>query len=137
MATGYLLDTMVISELAKRGPDPRVTAWLERTPDDSMYLSVVTIGEIERGIRKARAEGLARVDDLERWRDELAEQFGARILGVDLATARLWGRLTFELGNASADLLIAATALRHELTVATRNTRHFAKTGAPLLDPWR
>jgi|SRR5689334_23242695 len=132
----FLIDTVVLSELRKRSRDARVVAWMSSQSTMDLYLSVVTIGEIERGIegRRGRDPGFAK--SLSSWLDRVLTLYGTRILPFDLSTARRWGRLSAVLGNQSADLIIAATALEHGLTVATRNTRHFAPTGVPLLDPF-
>lgn len=132
----YLLDTVVLSELRKRSRDPAVVAWIanQRTPD--LFLSVVTIGEIERGIAQQRAHNPAFAATLARWLDTLLDLYAERVLAVDIPVARRWGQLSAAIGNAGADLLIAATALEHGLTVVTRNTHHFTPTGAPTLSPF-
>ena len=100
-----------------------------------LYLSVVSVGEIERVIARqhGRDPGFAR--DLAGWLDSVVRLYGERILAVDLSAARRWGRLSGSLGHDSADLLIAATALEHGLTVVTRNVHHFEPAGVPVLDP--
>lgn len=129
-----LLDTMVVSELRKSRPSAKVLAWMRGLADDEVFLSVVTIGEIERGIvRTADAEFR---DTLERWLDDLIRLYGDRVLPVTSAIAKRWGRWSGELGNDGTDLLIAATAAVHGLTVATRNVRHFAPTGVAVIDPF-
>jgi toxin FitB len=102
-----------------------------------LYLSVVTIGEIEKGIAKQRRRDPAFARRLAAWLDGVLRHYAARVLPVDVNVARRWGRLADAHGHAGADLLIAATALEHGLTVVTRNTRHFERTGAVLLDPCR
>lgn len=130
-----LLDTVVVSELRKARPNPRVIEWMRGLREADVFLSVVTIGEIERGIRKVRDTDFALA--LTRWLEELLRFYGDRILPVTPEIARHWGRLSADLGHEGADLLVAATAAVHRLTVATRNVRHFAPTGVPVFDPFK
>lgn len=130
-----LLDTVVVSELRKPRPNPRVIAWLRGLHESDVYLSVVTIGEIERGIAKAPDEAFAQA--LLHWLEDLLRFYGDRVLPVTPDIARRWGRFSAALGHDGADLLIAATAASHRLTVATRNVRHFAPTQVPVFDPFR
>jgi predicted nucleic acid-binding protein len=131
----YLLDTMILSELRKRHRDPRLVAWLKNTSSMDLYLSVVTIGEVEKGIAKQLRLDPAFAARLADWLDATLRHYEGRIVPVDVAVARRWGRLADAHNHAGADLLIAATALEHGLTVVTRNTRHFADTGVLLFDP--
>ena len=130
-----LLDTVVVSELRKVRPNPRVIAWMRGLNEADVFLSVVTIGEVERGIRKLRDADFA--NTLTRWLEDLLRFYGDRILPITPDIARRWGRLSADLGNEGADLLVAATAAAHGLTVATRNVRHFAPTGVPVFDPFK
>ena len=136
----FLLDTSVISELVKLAPDEHVIEWLNRTDEASLYLSVLTIGEIEKGIAKLPAS--SRREKLETWvRRDLAGRFRERLLAIDGTVAATWGRLA---GEAEArgeplpviDGLIAATSLAHDLTVATRNIGDFERCGARCFNPW-
>ena len=129
-----LLDTMVLSELRKRRPHPKVVAWLRPQPSDQVFISVVSLGEIERGIHRTADRTFA--ESLTLWLDELMRFYADRILPVTPDIARRWGRLSAELGHEGADLLIAATAASHRLTVVTRNLRHFKPTGVMLVDPF-
>ena len=131
----YLIDTNVLSALRKRERNPEVTRWIADQRDTDLYLSVVSIGEIERGLAAVEGRDPAFAARLEDWLDAVLRHYGNRILPVDLPVARRWGRLSQQAGNADPDLLIAATALEHGLTVVTRNTRHFEPTGVPVLDP--
>ena len=133
----YLIDTMVLSELRRGQRDPGVVGWMARQRQEDCYLSVVSIGEIERGIGLRREANPAFAEELVSWLDRLLRLHGERLLAVDLAVARRWGRLSASLGHDSADLLIAATALEHGLTVVTRNLRHFTPTGVATLNPWQ
>lgn len=130
-----LLDTVVVSELRKARPNLRVIAWMRSLRETDVFLSVVTIGEIERGIRKVRDTEFALA--LTRWLDELLRFYGDHILPVTPDVARRWGRLSADIGHEGADLLVAATAAAHGLTVATRNVRHFAPTGVNVFDPFK
>jgi predicted nucleic acid-binding protein len=132
----FLLDTDVLSELRKRSADRAVVAWVERQRQTDIFLSVITVGEIERGIamRQASDPDLATV--LLAWLDRVLSLYGDRILPFDVSAARRWGALSAELGNRSPDLQIAATALEHGLTVVTRNTAHFRPTGVATFDPF-
>ena len=132
----FLIDTMVLSELRRRQRDPGVVAWIGAQRQEDCFLSVVSIGEIERGIARRRTADPAFAAQLAVWLDQLLRLHGQRLLTVDLATARRWGQLSADLGHDGADLLIAATALEHGLTVVTRNLRHFHPTGVATLDPW-
>jgi toxin FitB len=138
--SGFLLDTNVISELVKAKPEPRVTKWIETTEETLLHLSVLTLGEIRKGI--ASLPHSARRVRLEAWLDhELALRFSDRILPIDQQVADRWGRIA---GSAAArnsalpviDGLFAATAQHHNLILVTRNTRDIAATGVPAFDPW-
>ena len=129
-----LLDTVVLSELRKRRPSPKVMAWMRELPDNEAFISVVSVGEIERGIAKSADAAFA--VELTRWLEDLLRFYSDRILPVTPSIARRWGRLSADLGHDGADLLIAATAEVHGLTVATRNVRHFAPTGVALVNPF-
>ena len=131
----YLIDTDVLSALRKRERNPEVAQWIADQRDTDLYLSVASIGEIERDLAAVKGRDLALAARLEDWLDAVLRHYGNRILPVDLPVARRWGRLFQQAGNADPDLLIAATALEHGLTVVTRNTRHFKPTGVPVLDP--
>lgn len=131
----FLLDTVILSELRKRQRNPGLVAWITAQRESDLFLSVVSIGEIERGIARQVADpGFART--LADWLDRLLHLHRDRLIGVDLAIARRWGRLSAGLGHDGADLLLAATALEHGLTVVTRNVRHFQPTGVPVLNPY-
>ena len=131
----YLLDTSVVSALRRPERHPAAIAWLEDQNPSGLYLSVVTLGELERGIAQQMTRDPDFARDLAQWLDRLLAWYGDRILPIDAATARRWGQLSANLGHDSADLLIAATALEHGLTVVTRNVRHFDPTGVLAFDP--
>ena len=131
-----ILDTNVISALRRPERAPDVAAWLTRQDDSTLYLSVVTLGEIERGIARQDLldPGFAR--DLRDWMTRTMQLFADRLLPVDAQSARIWGQLSAQLGHAGADLLIAATALRHDAVVVTRNVSDFLPTGCRVENPF-
>ena len=132
----FLLDTDVLSALRRRDRHASVVEWVERQRTTDLHLSVVTIGEVERGIARQQHRDPAFARALADWLDKLLGWYAQRVLGVDVSTARRWGKLSAALGHANADLLIAATALEHGLAVVTRNTRHFEPTGVQTLNPF-
>ena len=131
----FLLDTDVLSALRRRERNPEAVRWVESQRTADLYLSVVTAGEIERGITRQQRENPSFARELALWLDRVLSWYGDRILPVDVATARRWGQLSATLGHDGADLLIAATAIEHGLTVVTRNVRHFEPTGVAVLNP--
>lgn len=133
----FLLDTDVLSELRKRKRNPDVVKWFGATPDSELYLSVITLAEIERGIERQESVDPTFAKDLAAWLERTLRAFGERILPLTVNIARRWGRLAARIGNTELDLAIAATALEHGLTVVTGNTRHFQRTGALLLNPFQ
>ena len=132
----YILDTNVIS--AARRPDraPKIAAWLKGKAEQDLFLSVITLGEIERGIRQQETRDLDFARDLRAWLDRTVLLFSDRLLAFEAEDARIWGRLSAEIGHGGADLMIAASAIRHDATVVTGNTRDFAPTGIALEDPF-
>ncbi|MFN0024779.1 MAG: type II toxin-antitoxin system VapC family toxin [Parvularculaceae bacterium] len=132
----FLIDTDVLSGLSKRRRDPHVEAWLARQRTSTLFLSVVTIGEIERGIALQRRRNPGFAAALAQWLDQLLAAYGDRVLPFDLSAARRWGGLSAILGHDGADLQIAATALEHGLTVVTRNGADFEPAGVPVFDPF-
>jgi predicted nucleic acid-binding protein len=138
---GYLLDTCVLSELVKPRPDAGVLGWLEEADESRLYLSVVTIGELEKGI--ARLPTSARRKRIERWvRGDLAARFEGRLLDVDRAVAERWGAISGASESRGMPLpvidgLIAASALTHGLEVVTRDTGDLERCGARCVNPWR
>jgi len=133
----YLLDTNVISELVRTRPNPRVERWFQDVPGEALHLSVLTLGEIRKGIERLGAS--ARRERLRVWLErELPDWFERRVLAVDAAVADRWGRLLFEVGRPvpAVDSLLAATALHHELRFVTRNKTDFSYPGLEVVDPW-
>ena len=131
-----LLDTVVLSELRKQNPSKKVLAWLRTQPAEQLFISVVSLGEIERGIVKVQKTDAAFAVGLALWLEDTVLLYGDHILPVTAPIARRWGRLSAELGHEGADLLIVATALEHGLTVATRNVRHFKPSGVKVVNPF-
>ncbi|MBS0273856.1 MAG: type II toxin-antitoxin system VapC family toxin [Proteobacteria bacterium] len=132
----YLLDTDVLSELRRRKRNPSVAKWIGAVADGDLYLSAITIAEIERGIEQQKKPDPAFANDLSIWLEFTLRAFGDHILPLTVNIARRWGRLSAQIGNKELDLAIAATALEHGLTVVTGNTKHFQRTGVKLLDPF-
>lgn len=138
--SGFLLDTNVISELVRPRPDPRVARWLDSADEELLFLSVLTLGEIRKGITTLTDP--ARKARLEVWlHGNLLPRFESRILPIDQAIAERWGQITGLLAAQGSPLpvidgLVAATALDHNLTLVTRNTRDVALTGVGVFDPW-
>ena len=137
---GYLLDTCVISELIRAEPSPKVMEWIDGQDEENLYLCVITLGEVEKGISKL-AEGRKKMQ-LQAWlADELMERFNGRIFGITAEVARCWGTMLGESEKQGRsipviDALIAATAITNGLIVVTRNTADMSGSGATLLDPW-
>ncbi len=137
----WLLDTCVLSEYARREPDQQVIDWLDAQDEDSLHLSVITLGEIEKGILKLRATDARRAQKLTAWLVKVQQRFAGRILPLDAATLRVWAQLAAQAELAGRPLpvmdgLMMATAQCHGLTIVTRNVRDFALY--PLLfNPWQ
>jgi toxin FitB len=132
----YLLDTNVVSELRKPKPHGGVLAWINDLQADQIYLSAVTIGELQTGVQLTRRQNAAKAAEIELWVDQLAESF--QVLPMDARCFREWARLME--GKAERlleDAMIAATARIHQLTVATRNERDFKQLGVQVLDPFK
>jgi predicted nucleic acid-binding protein len=135
----YLLDTNAFSALVSRGRDPLVARWLGGVDEDDLFISVLTLGEITRGLELMPPGRRRR--DIRRASDRLIDEYDERVLPVDQAVARRWGDLSARYREQGVvvgvvDELIAATALAHALVVVTRNVRHFEQSGCPLLNPW-
>lgn len=131
----YLLDTNIVSELRKPRPHGGVVAWLEEVADEDLYLSAVTLGEIQAGIEITREQDSQKAAAIEAWADQVALSYN--VLTMDTATFRLWATLMHRQSDTVyEDAMIAATALRHKLTVVTRNVRDFERFDVPLLNPF-
>ena len=134
----FLLDTVVLSELRKppRQRNHNLIQWIGDVASRDLFVSVVTIAEIERGIERQRQLDPPFAESLAGWLDTVLRTYEGRVLPVDIAVARRWGRLSQKIGNKGLDLAIAATALEHGLTVATRNVSEFEPTGVAVLNPF-
>ncbi len=133
----YILDTNVISSVRRADRAPQVAAWLRGKAEGDLFLSVITLGEIERGIRRQERVNPAFAADLRLWLDRTATLFADRLLPFGAAEALVWGRLTHELGHDGADLMIAATGITHGATVVTGNVADFQPTGVRLENPFQ
>ncbi|MGH2880379.1 MAG: type II toxin-antitoxin system VapC family toxin [Solirubrobacteraceae bacterium] len=131
-----LLDTNVVSEI-RRGRDANVAAWARTWEDVDLYLSVLSVGEIRKGIERLRGRDPRQAEVFATWLGDLHERFGDRILPVDTDVADDWGRLNAQAERKTVDSLIAATARVHDFTVATRNTADFDDCDVRLLNPWQ
>lgn len=136
----FLLDTNVVSEWVKPEPAPSVVDWLSTVDEDDVFLSVVSLAELRRGVGLLAAG--RRRQQLDRWlREDLADRFRGRILAIDILVADAWGRLMARAARGgrtvgSIDGFIAATAEAHGMTLVTRNVRDFERLGVELLNPW-
>jgi tRNA(fMet)-specific endonuclease VapC len=136
----YLLDTCVLFEFTRRQPEHKVLEWLEQIPEEKLYLSVITIGEVQHSIE--RLPSSQRKTELLLWlNNALIERFEGRILPLDTATMLVWGTLMAQMERAgrptgSMGGLMVATALHHQLIIATRNTSDFLPCGVQVINPW-
>jgi toxin FitB len=136
----YLLDTCVLSEFTRRTPEDKVIRWLDSLDEEKLFISVITVGEIQHGIERLPASH--RKNELQTWmNDRLVMRFGERILPLDTQTLLRWGTLTANMESSGHPLpvmdgLIVATAMQHNLIIATRNVADFQPCGVPILNPW-
>ena len=133
----YLIDTNVISEVRKGVRcNPNVTAWFEAVDDDSLYLSVLVLGEIRRGVERSRSKDPRKARALESWLISVSTSYASRILPVDDAVANEWGRMSAHRPVSTVDALLAATAKVNRMTLVTRNISDVTDLGADVLDPF-
>jgi predicted nucleic acid-binding protein len=137
----YLLDTCVISELVRKDPDLHVVEWIDSCPEEDLFLSTLTIGELCKGIAKLPLS--AKKEQLLRWVEfDLIDRFADRIVDIDLDTAKIWGKIQADAeqkGKAmpAIDSLIAATGLARDLVIVTRNSKDMEHSGVSLFNPWK
>jgi predicted nucleic acid-binding protein len=133
----FLLDTNVLSEIRKgKNCDVKVRQWWDSTVASDFYLSVIVAGEIYRGIEKLMMTNPAMARKFQNWLVSVVQEFEGRTLAIDLKTAEIWGRLSSKRTLPLADGLLAATALAHDLTLITRNTKDIRGTGVRYLNPF-
>lgn len=132
----FLLDTNVISEVRKLRPHGAVLAWISALREEQLFLSAVTMGELQAGVERMRRQGAQKANEIEAWLDQVAGSF--QVLSMDTACFRAWARLMEgKPDQIPEDGMIAATALVHGLAVATRNERDFASFGVPVCNPFK
>ena len=133
---GYLIDTNVVSEGRRKRGDPRVAAFMRNLEGEPVFISVLTLGELRKGAEMRRRNDARGAAALDQWIAEIEARYSERMLSVDRPIAEAWGRLAAMRPRQVVDTLIAATAMVHDLTLVTRNTRDFADTGVALVNPW-
>ena len=131
----YLLDTDILNALKAQSRNPRIVRWLESTRASDLFLSAVSIAEVETRIARMSRNNPSAAAELAAWLDGLVSFYGDRVLGVDLAIARRWGRLSSDVSYEGADLLVAATALERGLTLVTRSDARFRPLGVQTFNP--
>lgn len=135
--SGFLLDTNILGELRKEERcDEGVRRWVEGTPAEAMFVSVVVLGEIRRGVERIRLRDPKQARELEKWLHGIPTGFSDRVLPVDERVADQWGRIGSGRPVPPLDAFLAATALVHDLTVVTRDADCFRNTGARVLNPF-
>jgi toxin FitB len=132
----YLVDTDVLSELRKRRSDANVVTWFDPIASTDLFLSTVTVFEIELGIEQRQRDNPAFANGLTAWLAAVLQLYGERVLPLTTNIARRWGRISAQVGNKNLDLALAATALEHGLTVVTRNVAHYERTGVAIVNPF-
>jgi predicted nucleic acid-binding protein len=131
----YLLDTNIVSELRRPRPDPRVIQWIEQVAESDLFISAVTIGEIEAGIELTREQDPQKALAIGSWLDQLVDN--SQVLSLGANTMRIWGRLMHRKSNTvTEDALIASSAIEHALRVVTRNVSDFKLFGVDVIDPF-
>jgi toxin FitB len=133
----YLIDTNIISEIRKgERCDSHVAAWFASIDDHDIYLSVLVLGEIRKGVERARRTDVAQARALEKWLSTIKESYGERILPIDQMVADEWGRMSAIRPVPTVDTLLAATAKVHRMTLATRNVADVTGLGADVMNPF-
>jgi predicted nucleic acid-binding protein len=137
----FLLDTCVISEIIRQKPSGKVIKWIKKEDESNLFISVLTLGELHKGIEKLPAS--KRKEELHNWvENDLSERFWNKIIDIDIQVAMMWGKIqgmTERIGRPmpAIDSLIAATGITYHLTVVTRNTSDMKESGVALLNPWK
>lgn len=134
--SGYLIDTNIISELRRPQRALPVVHWFGSVEAESLFISVLTLGELRRGVELLRFKDPVAANALDQWLTGVRTEFADRVLSIDSAVAEQWGRLSMGQPLPSIDGLLAATALVHQLTVVTRNTVDFERSGVACLNPF-
>ncbi|MEO5805987.1 type II toxin-antitoxin system VapC family toxin [Devosia sp.] len=132
----YILDTNVVSETRKRRASPALLAFLASVNDDDTFISVMTLGELRRGVVLKQVANPALAAEFAEWLHDIEHDFGGRVMEVTAPIAHCWGELSSDRTRPVIDTLIAATAMVHNLTVVTRNERDYRDLGVRLLNPW-
>ena len=132
----FLLDTNVVSETRRKTPDPNVLRWLATADPADLFVSVMTLGEIAKGVAMRTGQNRAQATALERWLTAIRTKYANQIIAVDPDIAEAWGRLAAKRTLPVVDGLLAATALVRGMTLVTRNERDIADLGVPVLNPW-
>jgi predicted nucleic acid-binding protein len=133
---GLLLDTSIISELRRARRNPGFNRWWQEVREVDLHLSVLTLGEIDRGVEQLRSRDGAQADTIAAWCDRVRQSFGWRVLEIDEEVARCWGQLSSDRSRPVVDTLIAATAKVHDLTLVTRNVTDFEGLPITLCNPF-
>jgi predicted nucleic acid-binding protein len=132
----YLLDTNVISEIRRVRPHGAVISWIEAVPDSELFISAVSVGEIQLGIEKTREQDIAKAKTISNWLDQVIGLYS--VIPMDANVFKVWGQLMHrESDTVNEDAMIAATALTHHLTVVTRNVKDFKRFNVNILNPFK
>lgn len=132
----YLLDTNILSETRKRKPAPEVLLWIDTAHQKDLFISVLTIGELVRGITQLRRTDPRAADSLGHWCQGIEKIFSNHIVDIDFSTAKIWGEMNSKRPYPVIDSLLAATALVHDMTLVTRNIKDIKDSGVTYLNPW-
>lgn len=132
----YLLDTNILSEGRKKQPEAKLVKWMKQADADSLFVSVLTIGELTKGIELRRRHDPAAANALMHWLDGLEQLFSSHIIGIDEKIAIAWGRMNAKRPYPVIDSLLAATALVYDMTLVTRNVKDIHDAGVSYFNPW-
>ena len=136
----YLIDTNVLSEARRKKPDAQVLRWLAARPVTKLYVSVLTLGEIRKGVEQLTPLNAEKKAELQDWLEvEVPQYFQKRLLSVDARVADVWGKMVAKAARPlpAIDSLLAATAIAHQLVLVTRNVKDFVGLGVDMIDPWQ